>query len=54
MSTNYMVVIQPFAERHYFGENFSRKHKGVWDITWRAICEELRRFDSCWPPRSRR
>lgn len=45
MSTNYTVVIQPLAERHYF-KNFSRKYKGAWDITWRAIGEELRRFDS--------
>ncbi len=45
MSTNYTVVIQPFAEHHYF-KSFSRKYRGAWDITWRAVCEELRRFDS--------
>ncbi len=45
MSTKYTVVIQPFAERHYF-KNFSRKYKGAWDVTWRAVYEELKRFDS--------
>lgn len=38
-------MIQPYAERHFL-KNFKKKYKGAWDITWRAICEELRRFDS--------
>ena len=45
MSINYSVLLQPFAERHYL-KNFRKKYKGAWNITWRAICEELRRFDS--------
>lgn len=45
MSIRYSVIIQPFAKRYYF-KKFSKKYKGAWDITWRAICEELQRFDS--------
>lgn len=45
MSIKYSVIIQPYAERHYL-KNFRKKYKGAWDITWRAICEELQRFDS--------
>jgi len=45
MSINYTVIIEPFAERHYI-KSFSKKYKGAWDISLRAICEELRRFDS--------
>lgn len=45
MSINYSVMVQPFAERYYI-KNFRKKYKGAWDATWRAICEELRRFDS--------
>jgi len=45
MSIKYSITVQPFAERHYL-KNFRKKYKGAWDITWRAICEELQRFDS--------
>ncbi|HEY4483264.1 MAG TPA: hypothetical protein VI953_03770 [Candidatus Paceibacterota bacterium] len=45
MSTNYVVVLEKYAERHYVS-NFKKKHKGAWDITWEAIVEEFRRMDS--------
>jgi len=45
MFIRYSVIIRPFAERHYL-KNFSQKYKGAWEITWRAVCEELQRFDS--------
>jgi len=45
MSIKYSVTIQQYAERHFI-KNFGKKYKGAWDITWKAICEELQRFDS--------
>ena len=45
MSIKYSVVLQPYAERHFF-KSFKKKYRSAWDITWRAICEELQRFDS--------
>ena len=45
MSIKYSVIVQPYAERHFL-KKFKKKYKGVWNITWRAICEELQRFDS--------
>lgn len=45
MSYKYTVIVQPYAERHFI-KNFSKKYKGVWEITLKAICEELQRFDS--------
>jgi len=45
MSIRYSVIIESFAERHYL-KNFVKKYKSAWDITWRAISEELQRFDS--------
>ena len=44
-STKYTVTVRPYAERHFI-KNFRKKHKSAWEITWRAICEELKRFDS--------
>lgn len=45
MSIKYSVMVRSFAERHYL-KNFKKKYKSAWDITWRAIIEELQRFDS--------
>ena len=45
MSSKYTVIVQPYAERHFI-KNFGKKYKGAWEITWKAICEELQRFDS--------
>jgi hypothetical protein len=45
MSIKYSVIISSFAERHYL-KNFVKKYKSAWDITWRAISEELQCFDS--------
>lgn len=45
MSINYSVKIEDFAERHYI-KNFSKKYKGAWDVTWRAIIEEFKRAES--------
>lgn len=45
MSIKYSIIIRQFAERHYL-KNFSKKYKGSWVITWRAVCEELQRFES--------
>lgn len=45
MSFNYSVSIEQYAQRHYI-KNFKKKYKGAWDITLRAICQELQRFDS--------
>jgi len=44
MSTNYVVVVEKFAERHYI-KKFQKKYKNFWDITWRGVMEELKRFD---------
>ena len=45
MSTRYTVIIGEFAESHYL-KNFVKKYKSKWEVTWRAISEELQRFDS--------
>ncbi len=45
MSINYSVSVQPYAEKHFI-KKFRKKHKGAWEITWRAVCLELQRFDS--------
>lgn len=45
MSTKYSVVVEHFSERHFI-KNFKKKYKSAWDITWKAISEELRRVDS--------
>ena len=44
MSTNYEVVIEPFAERHYI-RVFAKKHRHHWDITLTALIREFRSFD---------
>lgn len=44
MSTNYLVVIDPFAEKHYI-KTFSKKYKQKWDITLSALKREFESFD---------
>ena len=45
MSTNYGVLIESFAERHYI-KSFEKKYKGAWATTWIAISAALARFGS--------
>lgn len=45
MSIRYSIIIRQFTERYYL-KNFGKKYKSAWEITWRAVCEELQRFDS--------
>jgi len=45
MSTSYAIFVEAYAERHYI-KNFAKKYKGAWDVTWRAVLEELKRLDS--------
>lgn len=45
MSTNYAVTCEKYAERHFISK-FKKKYKGAWDVTWNAICEELKRIDT--------
>ena len=45
MSTNYVVLLEEYAKRHYVSK-FKKKYKGAWDVTWDAIVEEFRRMDS--------
>lgn len=45
MSTNYRVIIEKYAERHYI-KNFAKKYKGAWDNTWLSMVEEFCRIDS--------
>jgi len=44
MSSNYVVIVEKFAERHFI-KKFQKKYKKFWDITWQGIKEELKRFD---------
>lgn len=44
MSTSHTVTISDFANRHYI-KHFSKKYKGAWDITWRALLRELQSID---------
>ncbi len=45
MYTKYSVKVDHYAERHYI-KNFVKKYKGAWEVTWQAVCEEFKRFDS--------
>ena len=45
MSTNYAVIVEKFAERHFISR-FKKKYKGAWDVTWNAIHEEFKRIDT--------
>ena len=44
MQSNYSVVIEKFAERHFI-KNFKKKYGSHWDTTLRAIIAELERID---------
>lgn len=44
MSTEYRVEVAEYAKR-YFIKDFSKKYKGAWDITWRALLRELESFE---------
>lgn len=44
MSTNYEVVIEPYADRHYI-KSFSKKYKRAWDFTLSALIREFQSFD---------
>lgn len=45
MSTNYAVIVEKFAERHFIS-GFKKKYKGAWDVTWNAVHEEFKRIDT--------
>lgn len=45
MSISYSVSTESFAERHYLKE-FAKKYKRAWEITYKALFDELQRFDS--------
>ena len=45
MSTNYAIVVEKYAERHYISK-FKKKYRGAWDVTWNAIQEEFKRIDT--------
>lgn len=44
MSTNYVVCIEPFADKHYI-KTFAKKYKKAWDFTLSAIIREFKSFD---------
>ena len=45
MSTNYVVIVEKYAERHFISK-FKRKYKGAWNVTWNALVEEFKRIDT--------
>lgn len=45
MSINYSVVIEYYAERHFI-KKFKKKYKKAWDVTLKAMVEEMKRLDS--------
>jgi hypothetical protein len=44
MSTNYAVIVEKYAERHFISR-FEKKHKSHWETTWNAVEEEFKRID---------
>ncbi len=44
MYTNYEVIIESFAERHFI-KSFAKKYKNAWDFTFSAIEREFQSFD---------
>ena len=44
MSTNYEVIIELFAERHFI-KAFAKKYKKAWDFTLSALIREFQSFD---------
>jgi len=45
MFTNYAVVIEQYAERHFIS-SFKRKYKSAWDVTWVGMHEEFKHIDT--------
>lgn len=45
MSTNYAILVEKFAKRHYIAK-FKKKYKKAWDVTWNAIVEQFKRMDN--------
>lgn len=44
MSTNYVVTVEPFADRYYI-RTFAKKYKKAWDFTLSALIREFQSFD---------
>jgi len=44
MIENYLVIIEPFASRHYI-KKFSKKYHRAWDITLKALISQFERID---------
>lgn len=44
MFTNYDVIVESFAYRHYI-RTFAKKYKKAWDFTLSAIIREFQSFD---------
>ncbi len=44
MYTNYEVIIEPFAERHFI-KSFAKKYKDAWDFTFSALKREFQSLD---------
>ena len=44
MYIKYVVIVEPFAERHYI-RTFAKKYKKAWDFTRKIIIEEFEKFD---------
>jgi hypothetical protein len=45
MQGNHFVEIRPFAERHFI-DSFAKKHKSHWDVTLKAIINQLERIEA--------
>lgn len=43
-SINYIVVFEPFTERH-FVKSFAKKYKGAWDFTFKFLYQEFEQID---------
>ncbi len=44
MSTDYAIIIEKFAERHFI-KSFRKKYKTAWDATEKALIQEFRVFE---------
>lgn len=44
MEGNYSVQVEKFTKRHFI-KNFEKKYKLHWNVTWKAIREQLERLD---------
>ncbi len=45
MFTNYSVVVESFAERHFI-KKFKKKYKKAWDVTMDSLVGEFQRMDA--------